>query len=141
MGQGDPTVGLFKMQLDIDCGLEASAIADQPRPASDTLGDLYGRIRAVAQKLDADGRPADPDAAHKLLDTYLGEEEAEMKAGNSLSESIEVQVARRQRMDGDVQYQQAISQQDRTQHSSRELSTAEIAETTAAADGLISPPD
>lgn len=137
MGQGNPTVALVKMQLDADCGLEARAIANQPKPTSETLGQLYDRIHSVAQKLDADGRTADPDALHKLLDAYLVAEEDEISAGNRLSESTVVQLIRRQRMDDDVQYWQAQYQQDRTQHDSEELSTAQDAENQAATDGLI----
>jgi len=136
MGQGNPTVALVKMQLDADCGLEARAIANQP-PTSETLGQLYERIRSVAQNSDADGRTADPGALHKLLDAYLVAEEDEISAGNRLSESTVVQLIRRQRMDDDVQYRQALYQQDRTQQNSDELGSAQDAENQAANDGLI----
>jgi len=128
------------MQLDTACGFEADTIASQPRPTNDTLGQLYDRISAATQGLDYSGGTTDAGALHKLLDSYLNEEEALKKADpSSPPESSLVQQARRERMDDDVLYRQALYQQNPTQDNRAEWAAANDAETEALTDGLISP--
>mgnify|MGYP006951094371 CR=1 FL=1 len=140
VGQGNTDVALVKMQLDTACGFEADTIASQPRPTNDTLGQLYDRISAATQGLDYSGGTTDAGALHKLLDSYLNEEEALKKADpSSPPESSLVQQARRERMDDDVLYRQALYQQNPTQDNRAEWAAANDAETEALTDGLISP--